>query len=82
MLSSGHRATLIVLGVIAVSLCFGLLRIVDVAVSGALRHDAAPPAPGAAATMVGDGQADVGAACAIHAVLDDVPSASAAAIDL
>ena len=90
-LSAGHRAILVVLGVIAVSLCFGLVRIVDVAVSGALRETAAPArlatqvptlqserAP--VATAVDDRSIDDG--CAISAVLVEVPSASAEAIEL
>ncbi len=90
-LSAGHRAILVVLGMIAVSLCFGIARIVDVAISGALHEASAParlatqasmsqPARVPVATTVDDRAIVDGSA--ISAVLVDVPSASAEAIEL
>jgi hypothetical protein len=85
-LSAGHHAIFVVLGVIAVSLCFSLLRVVDVAVSGALHHAEAPVAEQASgrmpAAMVADDRSSGGDGCPMSAVLIEVPSASVEAIDL
>ena len=78
-LSHAQHALIVVLGVIGISLCFGLLRIVDVAVSGALHERQAAPATvsmAASAAMPDDG------AAVIDATFVDVPSASADAISL
>ncbi len=83
-MSPGHHAIVVVLGVILVSLCFGLLKIVDVAVSGALRHERAEVALRPATALAVDERTTDSAAdgCVIGAVFEDVPSASAEAIDL
>jgi hypothetical protein len=76
-LSHAQHALIVVLGVIGISLCFGLLRIV--AVSGALHERQAAPATmsmAASAAMPDDG------AAVIDATFVDVPSASADAISL
>ena len=78
-----QHALIVVLGVIGISIFFGLLQVVDVAISGA-RHDApnlrqAAPATmsmAASAAMPDDGPA------VIDATFVDVPSASADAISL
>ena len=82
------RAVSLVLGVIGVSLLFGALRVLDVAVSGALieRH-AVAVAPAASGTpiapdaMMGTGPASAGPA-PVDASLVEVPEATVEAISL
>lgn len=78
-LSPAHHALIVVLSVIAVSLGFGLLQVIDVAISGALRPHSSPIRQ--AALVVAEPQAD-GEPCPMDAMLVDVPSASAEAINL
>ena len=82
------RAMTLVLGVIGVSLLFSALRILDVAVSGALIENhavaVAPPASGAPLSpdlMVGTDPTGAGPA-AVDASLVDVPEATVEAISL
>ena len=85
-LSTGHHAIIVVLGVILVSLCFGLVRVVDAAVSGALHHSPPPVALRQAAPMMVDDRSTArptaDSDCVISAVFEGVPPASAEAIDL
>jgi hypothetical protein len=72
------RAMQVVLGVIVLSTCFGLLHVVDVAVSGAMKRlDTATTVPPRA-----DRDADVDGATAVDASLVDMPPASVDAISL
>ena len=79
------RAVSLVLGVIGVSLLFGALRVLDVAVSGALieRHAvaAAPAASGSPDATIGADPTH-GAPAAVDASLVEVPEATVEAISL
>ena len=83
-----NRAMTLMLGVIGVSLLFGALRILDVAVSGALveRHavavaPAASGAPISADLLIGTEPTGTGPA-AVDASLVDVPEATVEAVSL
>ena len=82
------RAMTLVLGVIGVSLLFGALKVLDVAVSGALiEAHAVAVAPAASGTpvapelLIGNDPTGAGAA-PVDASLVEVPQASAEAISL
>jgi hypothetical protein len=77
------RALTIVLGVIGVSLLFTALRVLDVAISGALISSATPGiaiAPVAPDLLIGPGPTGAGAPADASAV--DVPAAAVEAISL
>ncbi len=77
-----NRAMTLVLGVIAVSLLFSGLRVLDAAVSGALvaRHAANPVAASAPDMLIGTEPSSAGAP--MDASLVEIPEATAAAISL
>jgi hypothetical protein len=81
-----NRAMTLVLGVIGVSLLFSALRVLDVAVSGALidsrSHAAAvaPAASGAPDRLIGNDPSGAGAP--VNASLVDLPEAAVEAISL
>ena len=79
------RAVTLVLGVIGVSLFFSALRVIDVAVSGALIERravvVAPAASGSPNVMVGAEPTGSGAA-PVDATLVEVPEATVEAISL
>jgi len=77
-----NRATTLVLGIIGVSLLFGVLRVLDVAAAGAAAQAASSVAASAVSPLLTVTDPAIGAAAPVEADLVEVPDATADAVSL